>query len=404
VCAISLAVVPSASVASDLGAYLASTPTLLGGRDGPRERTRDAGLDLRVYSVNFLADRVSGAAGTDSEWRYSGSVDYFLVADLDRLVGIPGGLALLQAKSRYGRSVNPTVAALVDPIDDADGDRSLEIAQLWYEQTFWRGRASLRLGFLDQQTLVDRNAYANSEDTQFLSTALDNQNAVVPLAIGLGAALVVDVWHERLTMIASVGDASGRSGRAGWQTAFDEPADFLGYLELGYHESLPMLGARRPGTYRVGVVIDPRSRDEIGRPGRTTALDAGVYASVDQAIWAEPADPSQGLGVFLRYGYREPDVNPITYAWSVGLQYAGLAPRRDRDVIGVGLYGVHASPRLRTVSATPVRREIGGEAYYRVDVTPWLALTPDLQYVHDPGGLRGSPDAWVCALRVRLTF
>lgn len=395
---------PAVGVAGGLPAHLTGAPSLFDREDGPRSRLRDAGLDLRVYWVHLLASRLGGGGATGSDGRYSGSADYFVVADLERLGAIPGGSALLQAKSRYGRNVNPAVGALADPLDDADGDRSLEVIQLWYEQAFWRGRASVRLGYLDQQTIVDRNAYANSEDTQFLATLLDNQNAVVPLATGLGATLFLTLWDEHVTLIASAGDANGRSGRAGWDTAFDDPGEFFGYLELGYGASLPLVGHDRHGTYRVGVVVDPRSRAVIARPGDTRDPDVGPYVSLDQALWAEPGDPSQGLGAFVRYGFREPDVNAITHAWSAGLEWAGLVPGRDDDVMGLGVYGVHGSPRLRGQSTRPIRREVGLEAYHRMTLVPWLAVTPDVQYVYDPGGVAGTPDAWIVALRVRATL
>jgi carbohydrate-selective porin OprB len=37
-------------------------------------------------------------------------------------------------------------------------------------------------------------------------------------------------------------------------------------------------------------------------------------------------------------------------------------------------------------------------------LVPWLAVTPDVQYVYDPGGVAGTPDAWIVALRVRATL
>ena len=51
-------------------------------------------------------------------------------------------------------------------------------------------RARLRVGYLDQQILFDRNVFADSEDRQFMSEFLDN-NPVLPLRIGLGAALLL---------------------------------------------------------------------------------------------------------------------------------------------------------------------------------------------------------------------
>ena len=41
---------------------------------------------------------------------------------------------------------------------------------------------------MEQQTIFDRNAFANNEDRQFLATFLDN-NGVVPLPNGLAATL-----------------------------------------------------------------------------------------------------------------------------------------------------------------------------------------------------------------------
>ena len=76
--------------------------------------------------------------------------------------------------------MNADVGALSDPIDDADFDQAAYVSELWAQQAFLDDRVRLRLGFLEQQTLFDRNLYANSEDRQFLNTFLDN-NAVVPL-------------------------------------------------------------------------------------------------------------------------------------------------------------------------------------------------------------------------------
>jgi carbohydrate-selective porin OprB len=37
-----------------------------------------------------------------------------------------------------------------------------------------------------------------------------------------------------------------------------------------------------------------------------------------------------------------------------------------------------------------------------VQLAPWLAITPDAQWLHDPGGADDAPDAFVLALRVRV--
>jgi len=56
-----------------------------------------------------------------------------------------------------------------------------------------RGRVRLRAGFLEFQTVFDRNAYANREDVQFMNAALDN-DVLVPLPNALGGALILRPW------------------------------------------------------------------------------------------------------------------------------------------------------------------------------------------------------------------
>jgi len=44
------------------------------------------------------------------------------------------------------------------------------------------------------------------------------------------------------------------------------------------------------------------------------------------------------------------------------------------------------------------------EGYYRFQLTPWLAVSPDLQLIHDPGARATADDAWIAGLRMRVTL
>jgi hypothetical protein len=48
--------------------------------------------------------------------------------------------------------------------------------------------------------------------------------------------------------------------------------------------------------------------------------------------------------------------------------------------------------------------ETGYELYYRIQMTPCIALTPDVQYVHQPRGLKNAAAAVVLAMRLRIIF
>ena len=161
------------------------------------------------------------------------------------------------------------------------------------------------------------------------------------------------------------------------------------------------------GAYRVGFWFDPQEKDNQllrmdNRPVDSTSHDCGFYISADQTIVKENNDPEddQGLGVFGRYGLADSRYNEISSFWSVGGQYKGLIPRRDNDVIAVGVgQGTVARDAGHTAYGESVI-----ETYYNVQITPWLHVTPSLQYVWYPGAERMNKDAVIISLRMQFSF
>jgi porin len=240
-----------------------------------------------------------------------------------------------------------------------------------------------------------------------MAAFLDNNNAIVPLAIGLGATLFLNP-ADWLQLTFSTADADATPFQPGFDTAFDSWTTLFGYLEIGLRPELLARGGTLPGNYRLGLIWDPRQKERFGEtgagPARVTRGDAGFYLSFDQMIYRERPWSAQGVGLFARYGYRDPDVNRVDHFWSIGGQYQGLLPRRDADVLGIGTYTSHVSADLRDAGYPDLHDETGFEVYYRIDVFPWLQVTPDWQFLIDPGARRSVEDALVFGLRARVTF
>ena len=156
-----------------------------------------------------------------------------------------------------------------------------------------------------------------------------------------------------------------------------------------------------PGHYRWGVYYDPRTFPDYPAAGTNTGT-IGPWLSCDQAVYREEPDERQGLGVFFRYGWREEESYATSSSHSLGFEYTGPLPRRDRDAFGVGYFDLGASDDYRDAVAPAFRGESGYESYYRIHVSPWLVVTPGVQYVTDPGGLSSSRDAVAFVLRTRM--
>ncbi|MCG3136604.1 MAG: Porin B [Phycisphaerae bacterium] len=412
---------PAAEAATSQPAEPTSQPAanpfagnLTGDWFGLRTALADIGIKTVVYSNNYYGFNLRGGQDTTNAHRYSHTYDWTTSFDLEKMGLIPGGEIFMFYQGWLGRhrNINGKVGALSDPIDDADGHQSIYVDQLWYQQSFFEKKIQLRFGTLDYQGIVDKNAYANSEDKQFLNTSLDNNNvAAVPLPIGLGAALFVNPV-DWLGFIIGAADSEAQLNRDGFDTAFHGRADYYGYFETDLKFKLDSANGPLPGNYRFGWVYDPRPRPEFRRwdaplrrrPAHLENSDWGFYLSFDQLVWREGSDDPQGLGVFARYGVRDGTVNRLQHSWSTGLQYEGLVPTRDKDVFGFGVYGLHGSNDYQEEVSRELSRETGYEFYYSIQITPWMTFTPDLQYITQPGGSDENKDSLVMAFRLRITL
>ena len=82
-----------------------------------------------------------------------------------------------------------------------------------------------------------------------------------------------------------------------------------------------------------------------------------------------------------------------------GLSYQGAIPRRDDDIAAIGvIYGSFSRYIPRTTAETVI------EANYQINLTNWLSITPDLQYVIRPSGSSVIKNALVLGAQVQIVF
>lgn len=384
------------------------SPYMTGDWAGVRTALSDLGITTQVFYNNTSQWLVHG--GLERTSRNAASIDYLASLDFEKLGVIPGGRGLLHVQRYWGAGVNPSTGALWQALDDNDGDLSIVIAQLWYEQALIEKKMWLKFGFLDFQTIFDRNRYSNSEDKQFMNQALDN-DTLVPLNIGLGAALTYKPC-DGFSFTTGAGDPFGTNRKGGFSTAFHDQARFIWLTEAALHAKLPNPWGEGTlnGNYRFGMIYDPRPLPQYMFAGTAAALrtqrgdDYGFYASLDQQLYREDAAGDQGLGWFFRYGYRHGDTHSIQNLWETGLEYTGLIPSRDKDTLGAAVIQSIPSRKFNDRVNRWAEAETVLEVYYAIQVTPWLVITPDIQYISSPGIGSVVDDAVVIGLRTRISF
>ena len=143
------------------------------------------------------------------------------------------------------------------------------------------------------------------------------------------------------------------------------------------------------------------TQHELFREGAPRSMHAvpTTRARIRSARVDDPIGTRQGLTTWLALAVSPvQSISPMPTYVSAGLGYRGLFPGRPRDMATISVTHGRFSRDLRARSWETVL-----EVNYRFSLAPWLFLTPDLQYVFNPGG-GGVPDALVVGFETAITF
>jgi len=386
--------------------------TLTNGFGGVADKLADSGIEVGLSFTNIYQANVKGGLSTSQRrGRHTGSYDLEIGLDAEKLWGLEGGSMLIHAEGSWSRfNIDETSVGSVFGVNyDANGRRSMDVTEVWYEQAMCDETLRLRLGKMDFAggfecrgcpVSFDGSAYANDETAQFLNGALRN-NPTIPLPeMGLGAVLY---WNPVESWYASIGaiDAQADLRETGFGTAFTDEDYFFYAVETGVAPQFDSGKGPMPGAYRVGVWNDPQNKERFS-DGKVMRDDVGLYISCDQMVYKENegAGDSQGLGVFTRAGWANKKVNEITDFLSLGFQYQGLIEGRDDDVLGLG----YAKGIFSTEAGYADAFESVVEIYYNAQVAPWVAVSPSVQFVDNPGGDNAVEDSVIFGLRAQSVF
>ena len=92
----------------------------------------------------------------------------------------------------------------------------------------------------------------------------------------------------------------------------------------------------------------------------------------------------------------------VEHYFGCGATWTGPLAARPLDACGVGV--AMALWRDRPSEDLAGAGEVAVELFYSLQITPWLHLKPDVQYIRNPGGQPGVSDAWIATLRMSVEF
>lgn len=304
----------------------------------------------------------------------------------------------------------------------ANADDSVAIlGQAWYQAAiplpfggftpYSREKLELTFGKMDIFGFFDQNEAAGDESVQFLNSVFVHN----PL-LDAGGEVGVDANGFQPGFVASY--LNYRDGAEPWRVSLgvfgagDRGANYQKSLStpllmLQAEKQVKMFGGLS-GNYRAYAWTRSKvtELDDV-----STAKHTGFGISVDQQV-------GDGIKLFGRYGQLVEGELPFDKALSIGAEISGNYWGRGADAIGVGGSWLKASSAYRAAGGegdidgdgtadftfTPSGAEKVAEIYYRYRISPQFEITPDFQWIANPGTNRNADSAKVFAVRANIAY
>jgi porin len=405
-----------------VGSWPWGTSDLTGNWGGFRDKLSDSGVSFNGTATVDLSTVMGDAPKRGFVMPYL--VDVNLSLDTGRMGLWQGGEAFID----FQQAGSTNLAS--DYVPDFWGWDAVypfaqdftELGQYWYQQSLADGALRLKLGKIDANVdfavsypnlqFVNSAAYMPSVLAQDLPTY---PNQAGGFEILLKPVDWIDAkfgmfdgstnWYDPST--GQSGPASGRRGVGGF--LWDNPGSYFLIGEVDFRWS----DAKNPGHANIGwfdqtgpsaepntsMVPSPAGQADVEGPW-------GLYTSFSQTVFQpEGATQGQGLSLFGQFGWSPPTQNPSQWSIMGGADWKGILEARPNDTAGLLLAYAHMS-NLPYLGVSPGEGEWVAEAFYNIQVTPWLGIQPDLQWVRQPSD---QPEydiggAWILTFRVSVSF
>lgn len=336
---------------------------------------------------------------------YADSVDLGLVWVSEGLVPHARMTTSLSVMYLGGGDITGDYIGDLQGVNNLEAGNGWKLYESWVEFGFGDSDHTLRAGVLDLNAEFDApvtqglfTASPFGIGTEFSQTGARGPGVWPTTGLGIRAAGdFTDHLHWRL---GAYDGAPGTDRDAFTSTRIngDEGALFVGEVEYA-SESIHKLAI---GAWAYSAEFERIDAGSLAP--REASGNQGFYAHFDTRLGALGDVDFDGA---LRAGTADARFNAVESYLGLGFTARHLFSARPGDTLGLGLAHARLGDEyraLRSFDGQPATEsETTFELVYRAELTPWLALLPNLQFVRHPGADPLVGDAWVAGLRFELS-
>jgi len=393
---------------------------------GARAWLADRGV---TYGFVHTTEALSNVAGGIKRGTvFDGKLETLIGVDFGKLAGLEGLTFYSNILQLHGDS-GPTrnLVGNLNTISNIEALPTTRLSELWLQQTFLGGLASLRAGQLvvDTEFLFSQyfSFFINSDWPTNPAVNIPSGGAAYPLSTP-GIRLKVDPTPQTTFLLSVLnGDPAGPGlndpelrNRHGLNFRVNDPPYLITEFQYRYNQDPKATGlaggVRVGGWHHFGTFEDLRfdtNGVSLASPlssglARPLRGNDGVYAVLDQQLY-RPAggDANSGVMVFSRAAYSPPARSLNDFYLDGGIVFAGLIPARPGDSFGATFLYSHMSDRARgldrdtqlfTGLPVPLRDyELSLEFTYGASIVPGWTIYPTAHLIFHPRGNVPDPNS-----------
>ena len=408
--------------------------TATGDWNGFRNTLENKGVTI---SSNFTTDLGGNpVGGLKKSAAYSGFLDLSIALDFEKLISLKGLALTISNYLASGKNLSNDIGNLFG------------VQEIYAPGNYFFGELDLSLSLLNDRLVLEAgrlfagDVFMTNELWQYYVSGGVNMNLNSIGSNIFFPEFNIAAWAVRISyqpnknwqLVGGIYNADPKAkdtNKHGLYFSFDMDKGYLALGQISYKHHQNREDNGLPGSAAFGSYYESSKFPELADATQSQRGNYGLYFVFDQMLfrgdWPNFEGP-QHLSSKATYSdkvkhpYRKQTVvskdrpkgltlwggaylapresiNTQTYQLAGGLLYQGLFPGRARDVTAFGIILGKFSDKLAGQGTETVL-----ELNHRLQVGPWLYITPDIQYVIKPNGRSNIPDALVLGVEASVNF
>ncbi|WP_445536252.1 carbohydrate porin [Acinetobacter sp. G18] len=407
---------------------------LLGDWNGERQQLEQQGYKFTASIMSQAATNLDGGYNDNNTFENAAQLSLGANFDLEKIAGWKDTTASLVVTKRDGNAL--TLERIKDPRSSQLGNAQ----EIYGRGKIWRlSQAWIKKGFADNTVQVKFGRMGMSED--FNSSQCEFQNLL--LCGGQLGKSIGSIWYNSPVGIwganvkyqfapewtfgigayeVNPDNIKTASNSDGFNLDMNNVKGATIPVELAWKPKLAVFNGL-PGEYKVGALYSTAEANDIKTAGKVHDGKQSFWINAQQQLSHAGQDPKRGLYVSFNGVVNDKATTFVKSTQQLALWYKGPFDSRPNDSIGFGIanYVVNDRAKDKQIATNESRGyysydpiasnyipiqddELNIELNYTYQWSPAVMLRPNIQYIHQPAGVKEVDDVWVAGLSVKVNF